>query len=85
MTQKKPAPKLVDFSMLPKICEIRKSEFNKLWERLVGNGHTHQAAYKALEAEHVQAFGCRRFKNYQSFRKSRAYRIRHARPSPAPR
>lgn len=43
-------------------------EFVKEFYRYLSDYDTHEKAYEANERRHKRLFGCRRFKNFQSFR-----------------
>jgi hypothetical protein len=52
------------------------TDFDKRFLELTGKSATYEEAYEKLESEFSEQFGSRRYKNYESFRKSRVRRIR---------
>lgn len=49
--------------------------FDKRFHQLTMQHDTYEEAYEALEAEYRFIFGRRRYKNYESYRKSKSKRI----------
>lgn len=45
---------------------------NLFWEKWKSNNYArHEDAYEALETEYLEFFGCRKYKDFKSFRRRR--------------
>lgn len=60
--------------MSTKLYDI--NEFDKQFIELTRVTETYQEAYEKLEEKFEDAFGKRRYKNYESYRKSRCRRMK---------
>lgn len=52
-----------------------KKGYHKVWEQYVGEGMSHEQAYKEVEDEYREHFDGTMYKNYESFRVSRYYYV----------
>ncbi len=52
-------------------------DFDKRFLQLTGDSATYEEAYERLEQEFSEQFGTRRYKNYESYRKTRNRRIKN--------
>ena len=59
----------------PKLCELKPSAFDGIYEARIRTGQGYQDAYEMIEQAHARFFGSRKYSSYHSYRNSRKRRI----------